>query len=172
MTLVTWKDIEGFDGLYKVSSEGVVVGTSRRGTKGGVVTQYKMKHGYMECHLYKDSKRHHAYIHRLIAQHFIANPENKPFVNHIDGDPLNNALDNLEWVTYKENTQHAVRTGLFDIKGEKHHNVKLTDKEVLEIRDLYKHKIYNQRELGEIYRVHQVNISCIILNKTRKAAGN
>ncbi|MFW5411600.1 HNH endonuclease [Aerococcus urinaeequi] len=170
--MVIWKDVEGFEGLYKVSSEGVLIGTSRRGTKGGVVKQHKMKHEYMEYHLYKNCKRYHEYAHRLIAKHFIPNPDNKPFINHIDGNRANNSIKNLEWVTNEENVRHAVRTGLFDIKGENHPNVKLTDQEVSQIRDLYKHKIYNQRELGEIYGIHQTNISYIVLDKTRKAAGN
>ena len=170
--MVIWKDVEGFEGLYKVSSEGVLIGTPRKGTKGGVAKQYKMSHGYMEYHLYKNNIRYHRTVHRLLANHFIPNPENKPFINHIDGNRANNSLENLEWVTNGENVQHAMRSGRLDISGEKHHNVKLTDHEVLEIRDLYKHRIYLQREIGEIYGVRQSTINGIIRNKSRKAAGN
>ena len=170
--MVIWKDVEGFEGLYRVSSEGVLVSTPRRGTNGGAVTRYKMKHGYEEYHLFKDGKRHRRYVHRVLAKCFISNPENKPCVNHIDGNPLNNTMDNLEWVTHKENIQHAVKTGLMTTIGENHHSVKLTDKNVLEIRDLYNHKIYNQRELSEIYGVAQSNVSVIVRNKSRKVVGN
>lgn len=61
-----------------------------------------------------DDKYHSHKIHRLIAQTFISNPENKDFVNHIDGDKLNNQIENLEWVTPKENSVHAIKTGLKD----------------------------------------------------------
>lgn len=170
--MVIWKDVEGFEGLYKVSSEGVLVGTPRQGTKGGVVKRYKMKNGYEEYHLYKDDKLHHEYAHRLLARYFIPNPENKPHVNHIDGDPTNNSLDNLEWVTHLENVQHAVRTGLFNHKGENHPGVKLTDQEVLEIRDLYKHRVFKQREIGELYGVARTTISSIVQNRIRKVGNS
>lgn len=170
--MVIWKDVEGFEGLYKVSNEGVLISTPRQGTKGGIVKWHKTKYGYAQYHLHRDCGLRKEYVHRLLAKHFIPNPENKPYINHIDGNPLNNSLDNLEWVTQKENVHHAIETGLFITKGEKSYNAKLKDTEVLEIRDLYKHKIYNQRELGEIYGVHQTNVSCIILNKTREVLGN
>lgn len=170
--MVIWKDVEGFEGLYRVSNEGVLMSTPRRCTKGGVVKRNKMKNGYEKYILCKDGKVHTVRAHRLFAQHFIPNPDSKPFVNHIDGNKSNNSVENLEWVTRQENVEHAVRTGLFNVKGEKHPMVKLTDTEVLEIRDLYKHKIYNQREIGEIYGVSKTNISFIVRNKTRKVVEN
>ena len=170
--MVIWKDVEGFEGLYRVSNEGVLITTPRQGTKGGVVKRYKMKHGYEEYHLYKNDKLHHEYVHRLLAKYFIPNPENKPHVNHIDGNPMNNSLDNLEWVTHLENVQHAVRTGLVNRKGENHPLVKLTDQEVLEIRDLYKHRIFKQWEIGELYGVARTTVGSIVQNRNRKAAGN
>ena len=170
MNLVIWKDVEGFEGLYKVSNEGVVISTPRNGAKGKVMKQYDMKHGYREYQLRKNGKRYHTYVHRLIAQHFTPNPENKPFVNHIDGNKLNNSIENLEWVTNKENIQHAAKMGLMR-SGENHPYAKLTDQEVREIRDLYKHKIYIQRELSEIYGVNRSTMNWIVHNKHRKAAG-
>ena len=167
--MVIWKDVEGFEGLYRVSSEGVLISTPRQGAKGGVVKGYPTRQGYMEYCLHKNNKVKRVCVHRVLAKHFIQNPENKPFVNHIDGNKSNNNIENLEWVTRQENVEHAVRTGLLNNKGENHPQSKITDQEVLEIRDLYKNKIYNQREIGEIYGVHPSYVSSIVRNEYRKA---
>ena len=170
--MVIWKDVEGFEGIYKISNEGVVVGTPRRGAKGGPIKRFETTNGYEHYHLYKDGKLTQMYVHRMLAIHLIPNPENKPCVNHIDGNRMNNSLDNLEWVTYAENNEHAVRTGLVTNVGENHTKAKLTDQEVREIRDLNRYKIYKHREIGEIYGVPRGTITSIVLYRTRKAAGN
>lgn len=68
--------------------------------------------GYKKVGLYKDRRLKHVFVHRILALTWIDNPQNKPYVNHRDGNKLNNLLDNLEWVTAKENTTHAHATGL------------------------------------------------------------
>lgn len=68
--------------------------------------------GYLKTDLYQNSVRSSARVHRLVAEAFIPNPEHKPEVNHKDGNKLNNTVDNLEWVTKKENCKHAWDTGL------------------------------------------------------------
>lgn len=62
---------------------------------------------------YRDGKQTVQYVHRLVAQAFVPNPQGKPCVNHVDGNTRNNRADNLRWVTYAENTRHAIETGLF-----------------------------------------------------------
>lgn len=112
------------------------------------------------------------YLHRLIAKLFIENPEDKPMVNHKDGNKLNNDVSNLEWVDCQENTKHAIKTGLRKqrIKGEwksprkgnNHHNSKLTEEKVMEAKELYATGNYSYRELGERYDVHLSTIAYAI----------
>ena len=103
-----WKDIPDYKGLYQVSNLGRIKSLqTNRIIKGGL-TGY----GYLHINARKDRKSHTLYVHKAVASAFIPNPDNKPQVNHIDGNKLNNCLDNLEWVTYSENNKHAYKTGL------------------------------------------------------------
>ena len=120
-----WKDVKGYEGLYKISSYGRIFRYSRQWKSGRNGSQIKtlpesevktrLLRNYLACNLCKNGIRKDFKIHRLVAIHFIDNPDNKPFVNHIDGNKLNNNVNNLEWVTEKENTQHAIKTGLRDV---------------------------------------------------------
>ena len=87
---------------YTIYENGDVYSKVRRGG-GGKLTPYLTKDGYYRVNLTKDSKNHLMYIHRLLAICFINNPENKPFIDHIDRNRTNNNLDNLRWATNKEN---------------------------------------------------------------------
>lgn len=101
-----WKDIEGYEGLYQVSTLGRV----KNSRTGRVLKVGKIGNGYLIVNLYKDGKRTNYKVHRLVAQAFIPNPQNKPQVNHIDEDKENNYVENLEWSTAKENNNHGTRT--------------------------------------------------------------
>ena len=108
----TWKDIKGFEGHYQVSS----IGNVKNIRTNSPLKKCKENSGYYVVYLSKVGKSKRFFIHRLIAESFVENKENKPFVNHIDGNKENNDISNLEWVTTAENNSHSVRTGLNDCR--------------------------------------------------------
>lgn len=123
-------EIKDFEGLYSITSDGQVL-SGRRGWK-------PLRHGvkpggYAFVGLYPlDGKAAYKMVHRLVAEAFIENPEGKPEVNHIDGNKLNNVVDNLEWVTRSENAQHGHDIGLM-VQGTDHHSTKLDGEQVVAI---------------------------------------
>lgn len=103
-----WKDIEGYDGMYQVSNTGKVKSFSN-GCKGALLGMTLNNGGYAIAHLYKGNKRKHGLVHRLVANAFIPNPENKGDVNHLNGIRTDNGVENLEWCSRSENHIHAFK---------------------------------------------------------------
>ena len=109
-----WKAIKGYEGRYEVSNTGKVRSLDYH--RRGIIKELKIsvdRYGYPCISLPTGgNKKKHFTIHRLVAMAFLANPEDKPEVNHKDGNKLNNHADNLEWVTMQENQRHAWGNGL------------------------------------------------------------
>ena len=140
MNLDGFVDVVGSDGYYKINKNGDVYSMPRltlmkngylRPKKGAILKKRYCK-GYVTCAMYFGEKRVYDRVHRMVAKAFISNPENKKEVNHIDGNKLNNCVDNLEWVNKKENMKHASENRLVRF-GERHQNTKYDDMKVLTI---------------------------------------
>lgn len=134
-------------GNIKVCKNGDVYGK-----KGILKPNYSNSKHYARVHIGK----HHYQLHRLVAEAWIPNPENKPQVNHINGNKKKNSVDNLEWVTNQENRIHAVKNNLS--------SAKLSYEQTKEIKDLYKTGNYTYNDLAKIYNVSYSNIGYIIRN--------
>lgn len=141
---IEWKPVKGYEGIYEVSSDGQV----RR-------VAYLLKpsnnfYGYPQLTLTKNGKSNNKPLHRIVAETFHNNPENKLTVNHKDGNKQNSHKDNLEWATHSENSLHAVRTGLRPANwqdGEKNPKAKLKKYQVLDIRE--------KCETMSVFKVHK-----------------
>ena len=106
-----WKVVEGTQGALEVSDLGRVKSNLR---DGRILKTQPDKKGYHRLRMTINREKYSFKLHRLVAQAFIPNPDNKPQVNHIDGNKNNNAANNLEWVSNKENAHHAVDNGLWE----------------------------------------------------------
>ena len=112
-----WKDIKNYEGLYQVSNLGQIrrikfINNITEKDKITIISQGFQNSGYLKVCLYKNDKMKNKLVHRLVAETFIPNPNNLPFVNHKDGNKQNNKVDNLEWCTQSENMKHAYKNGL------------------------------------------------------------
>lgn len=111
-----WKQIQGYKPIYQVSNYGRVRSIARQtNANGGVfhrkekmLTPIQDRAGYWFVYLYREDGKHTVPVHRLVAQCFVDNPQNKPEIDHIDGDKSNNIPENLRWVTHRENCANPV----------------------------------------------------------------
>ncbi len=135
-----WKPIKNFD-KYEVSDLGRVRSVKRE----YIIKQFNNKKGYPRVGLYDNNKKwRDNRIHRLVAEHFIPNPENKPQVNHINGIKSDNRVENLEWMTVMENQHHYLtahykrEVTIKDLEGNILYHTDLTDKSIVITRKLIK----------------------------------
>lgn len=178
-TTEIWKDVKGYEGIYQVSNLGRIktlertIEFNRRGKieerviKERILTGEKRKANkkgqyYKRISLIKDGILRRVPLHRVILETFVPNPNNLPVANHLDGNPENNRLSNLEWCTHSENELHSYRV-LKKINGRR----KLTFQEAQQIRKEFKGgRDSNANSLAEKYGVTQSTIYNIVNKKT------
>lgn len=159
-----WKDIDGFEGLYKISNLGNVYSYISNRLLNPRIDNF----GRRGVHFYQNKKECCFRIHRLVAQHFIPNPNNYPEVNHIDGNKMNDRIDNLEWCTGSQNVKHAFKLGLMTRgKGEDCGKSKLTNHQVLKIRELYS-KGWTYVDIAKKFKKSRTCIRLICIRGTWK----
>ncbi len=158
-----WKPVTNYEGIYEVSSQGRVKSLKQNASRRKRILKPCAKNGYLSVNLFKDGACKHAYIHRLVAEAFINNPDNLKEVNHKDCDKTNNSVSNLEWCSRKQNLEHSYKNGL-KRTGENHGGHKLTQEQVDEIRS----SSLSQKELAKKFKVRQCTISAILRNKLWK----
>ncbi len=160
-----WKAITDYIGQYEVSNFGRIRsldrmawnGKAKHPVKGRTLKLHlscdRVKYQYVS--LCKNSKYQHVAVHRMVALHFIPNPESKRYVGHKDSDPLNNHVENLEWCTAKENEE--IKRRRFPQKGFDNPNAKLTREQVVKIKRMYSRGI----KIWEISKETGVNRSTV-----------
>lgn len=154
----------GYEGKYSVTEDGKVWSykTNR------FLKPFLTKRGYEVVDFMVKRKRQKFLVHRAVAITFIPNPCNKEQVNHKDGNRLNNRLENLEWCTNQENRDHALKYGLWDLRGEKNYQKKLSWKKVKDIRTRYLKGDISLRKLEIEYGVCAQMIHDVIQNRAWK----
>jgi hypothetical protein len=166
-----WKDISGYEGYYQVSNLGNVKSMSRIvpgprvpiRVKERILKPIKNNQGYNQVVLSKQNRKN-VLVHRLVAFAFLENPDNLPDINHLDSNPLNNKLSNLEWCTATSNQEHANLYGRGPNRmGTKCYRSKINEATVLKVLSLYT-KI-SQVEISKMLGLHKAHVSKIIHGK-------
>lgn len=121
-----WKPIKDYEGLYEVSNLGRV-----KSLRNNITLKPEVKNGYSSVNLCKEGCMKHRYIHRLVAEAFIENPNKYKCINHINCDKQNNKVDNLEWCSQKHNIKESIKNNL-------QHRVKPVKVEKIETGERYK----------------------------------
>ena len=167
LTMEIYKDIAGYEELYKISNHGNVKSLGNgKSRKEKVLKPIKLKNGYLRVDLPKQGKHKLYFIHRLVAEAFIPNPNNLPIINHKDENPLNNNVSNLEWCTYEYNNNYGTRT---ERSAASRRNNKKQSKQVLclETGVVYPSTSEVERQLGFAHS----NISQCCNGKYKQAYG-
>ena len=170
-----WKSVVGYEGFYEVSNMGRVKSLARFvGGKGGSlrpIPECIKKTSVNRCGYEKIQfsdgvgRKYHTVVHRVVAGAFLENPHNKAQINHIDGDKLNNSVDNLEWATSFENQRHAVE--LTRRYGERTGTPKLKEADIVDVRFLIGNGV-RQYDVAKLYDVSRMTIYRVMSGRNWK----
>ena len=155
-----WKEIKELDGYYEVSNFGRIRNKKTLHIKSIDFDGHYCKFGY-DYTFNKIRKRGWYRVHKAVAQAFISNDENKPTINHKDGNKKNNNINNLEWATYKEQMEHSTKI-LHQNCGENNYNAQYTNEQVKEMRKLYEEENCDIKMLQNMFGGNIKNIRRII----------
>lgn len=160
-----WKEIKGFEN-YQISNLGRIKNIKyHRQQKSQILKPHYKANGYLSITLSRNGKTNMFYIHRLVASHFVDNKEDKPCVNHKDGCRNNNTAENLEWVTFSENTKHSYHKLGYKISEE------TIQKRVQAFKKNYVMSGETKKKIGESNRKNSCKrVLCIELNKEFSSA--
>lgn len=147
-----WKDVKGYEGLYKISNLGRLKRLYKNG-KERIKVLRKRRDGYYDVDLCKNGKHKRVTIHRLVASAFINNPDSLPCVNHKDENKGNNNVDNLEWCTQQYNTEYSIGTPILGIS----------------ISSGFMQEFSGQHQASRILCIDQSTISKICRGKVKRA---
>lgn len=175
-----WKDIDGYEGLYQVSTQGRVRSLDRVGDRGW---NYKGKilkpsinpNGYCVVGLFKNGTQKKNMVHRLVAEAFIPNPNNKPYCDHISTIKTENRVENIRWVTHKENMNNPLSIKQrkehteWCKRGEEHHS----NKPVIQYdkKNNFIREYFSIREASKENSVREQHISACCRGKLKTAGG-
>lgn len=154
------KEIKDFPN-YRISSDGNILLPN-----GNIKLPSKDNKGYLHITLSKNGKKKTFLVHRIVAQHFIPNPDNLPQVNHINGDKQDNKVENLEWVTGRDNILKSFDLGLSNYKGEKCGRCKFSDVTIQQLKNDFKSG-KTRKELSVIYGISYYHVVAIINGRKR-----
>lgn len=173
MTKEIWKDIRDYEGIYQVSNLGRVKSFDikdklGRIRKGRVLKGCKNTKGYLLVNLYKNNMGCGKLIHRLVAQAFIPNPENKPQVNHIDENKTNNMVSNLEWSTSKENNNHGTHNERAAKTISKSKSIPII---ATNLKTGKSREFYGTNECARQLDLHDSNITSVLKGRYKQTGG-
>jgi hypothetical protein len=168
-----WRDIPEYEGFYQASNYGrikslsryVVSGKSRRFIEGRIRKQRKDLKGYLSLSLHKNKKEKSFKVHRIVLTVFDRPPKEGEEGNHKDGNKSNNYLENIEWVTHKQNCEHRDNILGKHQRGENNNQAELTEEQIKGIGILLKEGKLLQKEIAEKFNVSGMNIGRIKTGK-------